>query len=159
MERVITACRTIASPHWMLRTLAGTGAVLTGSLAAAIQGAPVPVDSLEILVPRDPGTLASVSAALQHLRASSPEVGPAWPGALADPDADPVSHWRGGGPDLTVRLVKPDAVAAAISVQLDPSIEASTRVLVMPLWQIESVDRATWRVLERMRARHRVRVS
>ncbi|MGH8969418.1 MAG: helix-turn-helix domain-containing protein [Actinomycetes bacterium] len=150
-ERLAEAGNAEVLPGLVLMHMAGTGAVLSGALAAIAHGAPVPLPHLEFVVPGREDVLTRVERALQAVFAWHPEVGHAAPGALSDPDVGDASRWRTGSGDICVRRVDDDVpVGLTVAIQTREGLRS---LPVMSLWRIEATDRVTQRVLTRMRAR------
>ncbi len=139
------------SPFLPLMRLAGTGAVLGGSLAAVAQGAPVPVAWMDFHVPRRPDVLNKVSDALKGLFAWHDVLGSARPDCLLDPEVDPTSTWLMPRAELRLHIVDGPVVTDA-TVLIDTSNGPQPLPLI-PLWCLEAEDRTTRRVLDRMRER------
>jgi transcriptional regulator with XRE-family HTH domain len=149
-----------------LTLLAGTRFAVDGMMAAAFQGAPVPVAAMEIAVPADdPGALDDLTAALDRMRADRGTG--AWVRSR-DPRVKGSPEYRTNHGLLVIRMVSP--FGPFLSLEIDPLprpnmptmdysrlklLKPLTRatVDVMPLGQIEASDSGTRRMLARMRER------
>ncbi|MGZ4639424.1 MAG: helix-turn-helix domain-containing protein [Actinomycetes bacterium] len=153
-DRIDTVATYEMSPSHVLARLAGTGAVLTGALAAVTQGAPVPVERIEFDVPRVDETMSAVTAALGTMFARHDELGHARPGVLEVPEAGPETLWWTAYGEIAIRLVGPEEARTDVTVTFGLAGPPLT-LPVTPLWRIEARDRTAGRVLDRMRQRLR----
>ncbi len=124
--------------------------VIEGAAAAFLQGAPLPVEAVDVAVPDDDAQLTTLGKSIgdsQMLRFWI-EDQQIWyminPSVQAFRAYGPVSRWQGPYGEARIRLApgKPTAV----------HIEAAGRKLpVVPLWEIEVTDERVAAILKRTR--------
>jgi transcriptional regulator with XRE-family HTH domain len=147
-----------------LTCLQGVRFAIDGMMAAALQGAPVPVAKMEIAVPADDSAaLDDLTAALERMKAAR---GTGW--EPFDPRVKGSSEYRTCHGLLEIRMVSP--FDGFLQVDIDPLAEPNLPVMdrsrfkrlrpltratvaVVPITRIEAQDGAVRRMLARMRER------
>lgn len=130
---------------WFLDDLAGVPFVVEGAFAAFVQGAPIPVEAMEIvMVDAD---LDALGAALTRARAArwSPRWRQ-WGYEEVDPRVESMPRWRTNWGEVRLRVVEALPVAIEVTV-------GEHRLAVRPLVEIEVTDRNVQRLLVRLRQR------
>jgi hypothetical protein len=140
---------------FIIRRLEGLPYVVGGLAAAALQGAPVPVEEIEILVPRDDEILRQVGLTLDGLGARRGPGG--W--ETLDPRQKGSDRYSTLFGNLRLRII--DAFAPTLWMDIDPLPEdrlplnkdpiTRVRVALVPLREVESTNSEAKRVLDRMR--------
>lgn len=134
--------------HWLpglLTQLVGVPFVVEGAVAAFVQGAPVPVEALEIVMLD--GDLAALNDMLERTHARRwNEQWRDWGYDAIDPRRDAVRRWWSWFGEVRLRVV--DERPRAIEVTV-----GEHRIAVRPLVEIEADDPAIQRILARLRQR------
>lgn len=139
---------------FFIRRFDGLPYLVGGLAAAALQGAPVVVEEVEILVPRDDQVLVEVARLLGRMGASR---GPNGWEAL-DPRQKGSDRYKTPFGNLRLRIV--DVLAPTLWLDIDPlpqdrlpiGRDAITRVRValVPLREVETTNLEAKRILDRM---------
>lgn len=137
--------RHAGSLPFLVERLVGVPYVIEGAFAAFLQGAPVPVQAMDIVVAeRDLGALAAALARLRARRWS--RWWRQWDAELTDPRHEGVPRWMTIDGELRLRVA--EELPAGIEVRV-----GDYRVRVRPVTEIEVDDPAVQRILARLKQR------
>jgi transcriptional regulator with XRE-family HTH domain len=129
---------------YLLDELADVPFVADGAFAAFVQGAPVPVEALDIVVAD--GGLDALAVALSRARAARwSEQRQSWGYGNVDP-RDGTPRWRTSFGEIRLRVV--DRLPNAVEVTV-----GDRRVAVRPMVELDADDPAVQRILDRLRQR------
>jgi transcriptional regulator with XRE-family HTH domain len=137
--------RYASSLPFLIERLAGVPYVIEGAAAAFLQGAPVPVPAMEIVM-LEPD-LGALCAALERIRARRwSRRWRQWGFEVIDPRHDGEPRWKTIDGELRLRVAAELPAAVGLPV-------GEHRVNVRPLLEIEAGDPAIQRILVRLRQR------
>jgi transcriptional regulator with XRE-family HTH domain len=124
MQRLLSAWRHWSFPDRLMHRLAGPEghAVVAGPVAAALQGAPLTADRLDLLVPRDPAVLQALERMFLELLVRDDDLHEVYPGTLVS-QAD---GWAGDPPEY------PSAINARQPVSSWDVLGCPTRIRLVP---------------------------
>jgi transcriptional regulator with XRE-family HTH domain len=140
---------------YIIRRFDGLPYLVGGLAAAALQGAPVAVEEVEIVLPRDDEVLVKVKRALERMRARRGPSG--W--EAPDPRCKGSDRYKTTFGKLRLRIV--DAIEPTLWMDIDPLPQdrlpldkdaiSRVRLALVPLREIEATNPEAKRIIDRMR--------
>jgi transcriptional regulator with XRE-family HTH domain len=139
---------------FIIRRFDGLPYLVAGLAAAALQGAPVPVEEVEIRLPRDDQVLAEVTLKLGRMGAKRGPDG--W--ETLDPRQKGSDRYKTPFGGLQLRIIDPFEPTLWMDIDplpedrlpLDDDAITRARVALVPLREVEATDPEAKRILDRM---------